>query len=137
MLAAIATLLDVAQKLFGLRGVLSQAKKNRKVEVADFLGGIAQVLEETSASLRGGVYPHGACQQLLVFAQAMEAAIGDLIGAAQASVLSQSLLSVWQIEQLFGQLGSLSSADRETNLAALDQAAGLFRATSAVVRVSP
>jgi hypothetical protein len=61
----IGTLLDVALKLFGLRSDLSQARQARKQQVADFLTSIAKNIEDASASLKQGVYPHGTCQILL------------------------------------------------------------------------
>ena len=133
----IETILKVGEKLFGLRGELSKAKQARKQQVADFLAATAQTIEDASASLKQGLYPHGKCQELLMHSQHMEAAIGDLIGAQQAGDLGRQLKEVWEIELLFGELSCAAPTERERKLSVLDQAAGLFRATAAFVRVSP
>ncbi len=130
-------LFKVGSALFDLRNALSEARQARKKTVADFLSGIAQTIETTSASLRQGIYPHGTCQELLAHADHMMKAIGDLVGETEATDLASQLKEVWQIEQLYGQLQSAAPEDRHRSLDTLDQAAGLFRATAAFVLVSP
>ena len=94
MTTIIDTIFKVGEKLFGLRGELSKAKQARKQQVADFLAATAQTIEEASASLKQGVYPHGKCQELLMHSQHMEAAIGDLVGKQQAGDLGRQLKEV-------------------------------------------
>ena len=137
MSTIIDTILTVGQKLFGLRIELAKARQTRKAAVADFLASIAQSIEEASALLRQGTYPHGKCQELLAHSQHMEAAIGDLIGPSQARDLATQLAEVHEIERLHAELGSNTDSDRQRKLSVLDQAAGDFRATAAFVRVSP
>jgi hypothetical protein len=131
------TLLSVGQKLFGLRIELAKARQARKDAVASFLASIAQCIEEASALLKQGIYPHGKCQEILLHSQHMEAAIGDLIGQSEARALAAQLAEVHEIERLHAELGSDTDPERQRKLSALDQAAGQFRATAAFVRVSP
>ncbi len=133
----IGTLLDAGLKLFGLRGELSKARKDRKREVADFLNAIAKNIADTSASLKQGVYPHGSCQILLSHSQQLVGAIGDLIGETEATALASQLKEVWEIERLYGELSSKTPEEKQRSLHVLDQAAGLFQATADIVRVSP
>jgi hypothetical protein len=120
----IGTLLDVGLKLFGLRGELSKARQARKQQVADFLTSIAKNIEDASASLKQGIYPHGTCQILLSHSQQMVPAIGDLIGIQQATELGNQLHEVWEIERLHGELGSKPPDEKQRSLHVLDQAAG-------------
>ena len=133
----IETLLSVGKALFGLRDSLSGARKARKEKVAEFLGGIALTIETTSGALKQGIYPHGTCQELLSHSDHLVKAIGDLIGEKEATDLAGQLKEVWEIEQLYGQLQSATAPQKIRRLETLDQAAGLFRATAAFVRVSP
>jgi len=133
----VGTLLDVGLKLFGLRGELSKARQARKQQVADFLNSIGKNIEDASTSLKQGIYPHGTCQMLLTHSQQIESSIGDLVGNQQAAELGSQLHEVWQIERLHSELGSQPQEERKRNLQVLDQAAGLFRATAEIVRVSP
>ena len=137
MSTIIDTIVNLGQKLFGLRNELIKAHQARKQIVADFLASIAQSIEEASAELKQGTYPHGKCQELLAHSQHMEAAIGDLIGQAQARELGAQLAEVHEIEQLHYELSTDTDPDRLRKLSVLDQAAGQFRATAAFVRVSP
>ena len=131
------SLFEVGSVLFKLRDSLSTARQGRKQKVAEFIGGIAQIIEVTSAALKQGIYPHGSCQELLAHAEHMVQAVGDLIGEAKAAALADRLKEVWQIEKLYGQLQSAPPEQRDRSLGTLDQAAGLFRATAAYVLVSP
>lgn len=137
MSTIIDTIFSVSQKLFDLRSKLTKARHDRKQTVEDFLSTIAQTIEDTSAQLKQGNYPHGKCQELLVHSQHMEAAIGDLIGESQAKDLGAQLAEVCQIERLHAELGADTDSERHRQLSVLDQAAGQFRATAAFVRVSP
>ena len=136
MMTIIDTILSVGQKLFSLREELSQARQARKQVVAEFLDAIAETIEEASAQLKQGHYPHGKCQELLTHSQHMEAAIGDLIGNAQAAELGAQLAEVYEIERLQAELSGTDDAERLRKLGVLDQAAGQFRATAAFVKVS-
>lgn len=60
----IETIFNVGQQLFGLRNELAKARQARKQTVADFLASIAQSIEDASALLKQGTYPHGKCQEL-------------------------------------------------------------------------
>ena len=133
----IETIFAVGQKLFGLRLELAKARLGRKEAVADFLAAVATSIEEASAELKQDRYPHGKCQELLAHSQHMEAAIGDLIGQAEARNLGLQLAEVHEIERLHAELGASAGPDRQRKLSVLDQAAGQFRATAAFVRVSP
>lgn len=137
MMTIIDTIFTVGQRLLGLRDELAKAKQARKAEVSEFLGEIAVIIEETSASLKQGLYPHGKCQELLTHARNMEAAVGDLIGQEQAGELGRQLKAAWEVERLYGELGGVALDEQQRKLGVLDQAAGFFRATAAFVRVSP
>ena len=132
----IETLLQVGKALFGLKGQLATARGVRKAVVADFLGGIAQSIEEASVLLKDGTYPHGKCQELLAHSGHMVTAIGDLVGEERAKEFGKQLAEVHEIERLHAELGAVD-AERVRKLSVLDQAAGQFRATAAFVRVSP
>lgn len=137
MSTIIETILKVGQVLFGLKGDLAKARDARKQAVADFLAAIAESIEEASALLKQGIYPHGKCQELLAHSQHMKVAIGDLIGEVHAEELGAQLADVHEIERLHAELGSGTDGERQRKLSVLDQAAGQFRATAAFVRVSP
>lgn len=136
MMTIIDTILAVGQKLFSLREELSQARQARKQVVAEFLDAIAETIEDASAQLKQGHYPHGKCQELLTHSEHMAEAIGDLVGNAQAAELGAQLAEVYEIERLHAELGGTDDAERLRKLDVLDQAAGQFRATAAFVKVS-
>lgn len=136
-MSIIEAILVVAEKLFGLRGQLSEARHERKQTVADFLSAIATTLERTSVLLKQRRTPHAQCQELLAHSQNMKAAIGDLVGEQLAQELGAQLAEAHHVRQLQVELFSVGSEEQHARLSILDQAAGQFRATAAFVRVSP
>lgn len=73
---------------------------------------------------------------LLSRSKHMVAAIGDLSGDERRPIANQ-LKEVWEIELFHNELRGKTEDERVRSLYLLDQAAGLFRATAAFVRVSP
>lgn len=109
----IETIFNVGQQLFGLRNELAKARQARKQTVADFLASIAQSIEDASALLKQGTYPHGKCQELFAHSHHMEAEIGDLVGESQARELGAQLAEVYEIERLQAELGTETDSERE------------------------
>jgi hypothetical protein len=128
-------LLKLGQALFGLRKDFQQADIAKRGRAADFLAAIAEAIETTGAQLRESRFPAGACQQLLVFSEAMTEVMGPIIGTAKAADFATQLKAVHQIEHLYGELKELPEPERELRLRKLDETAGLFRATAACLRV--
>jgi len=89
----IATILDVASKLFGLKDLLANARRDRRDRIADYSGELSNTRAAVVAMLRKGEIPHGKCQEMLVYAQTLPATVGDEIGKVQAEecVDSQNL----------------------------------------------
>jgi hypothetical protein len=98
MSAIIDSLLSVGKALFGLRGELAKARKERKEKVADFIDILAQTIDDTAASLRIQQYPGGKCAELFAHSQQLSAAIGDLIGISKADELAVQLQEISEIE---------------------------------------
>ena len=130
------TLFDVARGLFDLRGELRKATRDRKDRVADYFDSLATLVESVAASLRRGEYPHGSCAQLHTLASLMTTTLEGLIGEDEARDYQERLLGIWQIEQLFGDLQSMSPKQAENRLVEIEQAAGYFRAIAMHLRAA-
>lgn len=130
------TLYNVAKDLFGIFTKLDEDRLKRTARVADYFSNLAQTIEDTSAYLKKGVYPHGECAELRFHAEKMVSTIGDLIGNDEAQKYADRVLDVWEIERMHGELISVSDTEKEEQLRVLDEAAGYFRGVSALLRVS-
>ncbi len=132
-------LLEVGKELFGVitrrKEARSEDRSARILRIADYFTDLGRTIEETSESLKHGQYPAGQCQHLLVHAEQMEETIGDLV--PNAKQYADKVKQVWQIEQLYGELSTLSDDDRRAKLRLLDEAAGYFHAIAAHLKVSP
>ena len=135
MLDIAKTIWEVGKGLFGVRGELQKAQRDRRDRLAAYFSELATLIESVSASLRLKQYPHGSCAQLQTLAQLMSETLRGLVGEQQAHDYQVKLLHVREIEMLFGQLQSLPPDKAEAKLAELDAAAGYFRATAAHLRV--
>jgi hypothetical protein len=131
------TLYNAARDLFGIFSQLDEKKIQRKIRIADYFSQLAQTIEDTSAMLKKGVYPHGECAELHYYADRMVDSIGDAIGQTAAQDYQNRVLAVWRIEGIFDELKDIADSRRMEQLKTLDEAAGYFRGIAAHLRVSP
>ena len=129
------TIWEVGKGIFGFRGELQKARRDRRDRLASYFSDLASLIESVSASLRVNQYPHGSCAQLQALAQLMSKTLKGLVDADEARQYQDKLLQVWKIEQLFGQLQGLPKSQVSKRLVEMDEAAGFFRATAAHLRV--
>ena len=129
------TLFGIGKDLFGIFSKLDEKRLQRTVRVAEYFSNLAQIIEDTSAYLKQGNYPHGDCENLRFHATKMKDTIGDLIGEQQAEAYADRVMDVWEIEQMHAELIGVSPQEREDKLKILDEAAGYFRGVAAHLRV--
>ncbi|MFX1521559.1 MAG: hypothetical protein ACFFCD_16750 [Promethearchaeota archaeon] len=130
------TLYKIAKDLFNIFTKLDDARLQRTIRVAEYFSNLAQIIEDTSAYLKKGIYPHGECKLLLSHAENMVEAIGDLIGKNEAQKHANEVMKVWKIENMHGELISVPDSVKAEKLKILDEAAGYFRGVAAHLRVS-
>jgi len=130
------TLYNVAKDLFGIFSKLDEARVQRKIRIADYFSNLAQTIEDTSAMLKKGIYPHGECAELRYHAEKMVDSIGDAIGQSAAQDYQDKVLAVWKIEGMFDELQEVVDTKKMEKLKTLDEAAGYFRGIAAHLRVS-
>lgn len=135
MLEIATTVLDVAKGLLGLAGSFSKTRRDRRDRAATYFSDLAALLEDVSASLKAGQYPHGSCAQLHGLATMMKDTLKGIVPEPDAQAFQDKLLGVWQIEQLFNQLQAMPDSRSREELSKLDEAAGHFRAVAAHLRV--
>lgn len=128
------TIWEVGKGIFGIRGDLQKARRDRRDRLAAYFSDLAGLIESVSASLKIQQYPHGSCAQLHALAQMMQKTLRGLVEPSQAQDYQERLMRVWEIEQLFGQLQDDQKSRK--SLVQLDEAAGFFRATAAHLRVA-
>lgn len=124
---------DIGQDLLGLSGDLKKGKQEQKDRLADLFLNIANVLTDTYDKLMQDIYPGGNCVQLDVFSQELYDKMKPITGEDKAKALADKLASSHKVELLFGQL-STGEIDKK-ELLQLDEAAGFFKATAAMLKV--
>jgi hypothetical protein len=129
MLDIARTLLELGKGLFGLRGELHKARRDRRERLAVYFSELAELIESVSASLRLNRYPHGSCAQLHTLASLMKKTVKGIVTEEEAQACQDRLMRVWEIEQLFADLQGLPEEKAAKKFATLDQAAGYFRAS--------
>ena len=129
------TLFKIGKELFGIFSKLDEKKLQRTIRVAEYFSNLAQIIEDTSAYLKQGNYPHGECENLRIHATKMKETIGDLIGDDEAEKYTKRVMDVWEIERMHGELIGVNDDERAKKLKTLDESAGYFRGVSAHLRV--
>jgi len=130
------TLFKIGKELFSIFSNLEEKRLQRTIRVAEYFSQLAQIIEDTSAYLKQGEYPHGECENLRVHATKMQQTIGDLVGADEAKIYADRVMQVWEIEAMHGELIGVDEAEKNEKLKILDASAGYFRGISAHLRVT-
>jgi hypothetical protein len=133
MLDIVKNILDVVKSLLGLSTELKSAERQNRADMAKLFDDISACLAGTSAEIRAGAVPHGRCGELLTYGQNLPALVEGAIGVQKARELGDQLISAYAVERLAYQLANVP--DRETHLAALEEASGKFRALANLMRV--
>ncbi|MBE9509765.1 MAG: hypothetical protein IMY71_02715 [Bacteroidetes bacterium] len=130
------TIFGVAKDLFGIFSKLDEKRLSRTAKVTDYFSNLAQTIEDTSAYLKKGEYPHGKCEELRFHAENMTKTIGDLIGKNEAEDYEGKVLEVWEIERMHYELSDIDNEkEKHSKLQMLDEAAGYFRGVAAHLRI--
>ncbi len=129
-------LFKVGKDLFDIFSKLDEKRLQRTFRVADYFSNLAQIIEDTSAFLKKGTYPHGECEELRIHAEKMEKTIGDIIGKDEAKQYAQKVMDVWEIEQMHNELIRVDEVEKASRLKTLDEAGGYFRAIASHLRIS-
>ena len=130
------TILRIAKDLFGIFTKLDDNRLQRTARIAEYFSNLAQTIEDTSAYLKKGDYPHGECANLRMHADRMVSTIGDIIGNSEAEQYAARVMEIWEIEKMYGELIGINDKEKEKQLHVLDEAAGYFRGVAAHLRVT-
>ncbi|MFQ5981479.1 MAG: hypothetical protein ACE5OZ_25325 [Candidatus Heimdallarchaeota archaeon] len=133
MIEIITGISSVIIALFGYKEKLSQAKRQRRHDIADYFEEVGKTLAELHAELEARRYPHGKCQEVADLAARMPDALGrDII--TNVEELVKLLKKVHEVEQLFQPLDQLNDSERDTQLAIIAGAVGVINALATSVR---
>lgn len=113
---------------------MRQAAAKKREGAADYFTHLAQVLEDTSASLSIPVYPSGKCAELLVHANGMTKALKGVVDENDLIGLQGRLVSGHSVERLFSQVSGQPPDALLARLSQLNESAGIFRAMAALLR---
>ena len=136
MFDIIKTILEVGKSLFGLRAEFEKISRDRRDRLVQYFSDIATLLEEVSALLRTGEYPHGKCAELGALADLMPQTLAGLLPDEDIQTNKDKLRAAHEVELLYSQLDPLMSEESQKRLVELDEAAGQFRALVAHLRVT-
>ena len=128
-------ILQVAEKLWGLRNELSRVRRDRRDRVADYFTTIGACLRDVAASLRNDVIPHGKCAEMEVYASRLAETVGEAIGNQVAEEQAAMLREAHQVEWLLSELDP-GHPEREMRLAKIERASGIFDALAATIRAA-
>ena|ERR1051325_3662560 len=130
----ITDIVNIARTLFGLKGDLEKARRDRRDRIADYFDAISRTVAEVAASLRQREVPHGKCAEMRTYADQLVETVGDEIGQQKAEPLAEQLKDAHEVELLLSEV--YGATDAEEKLAQLEEASGLFKATATSIRAA-
>jgi len=128
-------ILSVANSLWNLRDQLNRARRDRRDRIAEYFASLSDCLGAVASSLREGDIPHGRCAEMEVYASKLPDTIGDVVGREEAADQARALAEAHNVEWLVADLGP-DEPERETRLADIERAAGIFTALATTMRAS-
>lgn len=133
ILSGILCFLEIADLAFKVKEKFTS--KPDKEKYAVFLHLVGELLLDVSNHLEEGRYPHDKCQEMWHYLQELRSAMKSVLTDEQASHLVSQITEAHRVEQLFGQMGTLSMEEKGEQLQAIRSAAGSFIAVSNLLRV--
>lgn len=136
MLDIFKTILDVAKSLLGISDQLRNAEGERRKDMAHLFEQISNCLVAVSTEIRTGGIPHGRCQELQQYAEALPTLLKKDLGESRAQELGDTLFSAYNVESVAMNLQKVADdQEKEPYLAQIEEASGKFRALANLVRI--
>jgi hypothetical protein len=124
-------ILSAIKTLFGLKDSLAKADSSRRGAMAEKFEKVAACLEAAATEIRAGQYPAGRCAEMLTYAVELPPLVAaDLNNKAKAQEIGDALKDAYAVEKIFAYR---DQPQGKTDLAKLDEAAGLLRALATLV----
>ena len=118
-----------AKKIFNLKKKLSEADRQKRNDIANYLDTVSGLLQEIHDSLKIDIVPHGKCKEFEHYAKKMPKVITKQI-VEDVQKLSDMLLEADKV--LWEELNVAEDKARE--LRKMDEAAGWLRGTANTIR---
>lgn len=125
-------ILSVAKALWGYKDLFDKAKREKRDRIANYFEQISRCLAETSTMLKDNQYPHGACGEMLGYADMLPETVGGIISKEKAQDLANQLHSMHELEKLYSQLHD--APDKDEQLGRLLEASGILQALANSLR---
>lgn len=109
--------------------------KPDKEKYAIFLHLVGELLLDVSNHLEEGRYPHDKCQEMWHYLQELNGVMKVVLTAEQSDHLVAQITEAHRVEQLFGQMSTLSMEEKVEQLQAIRSAVGSFIAVSNLLRI--
>jgi hypothetical protein len=132
MISIIKDIIDVAQALFGFKGALAEADKQKRDEMADYFQAISVCLAGTFESLSQDEIPHGRCAELGAYADSLSKVLDGFVDGARADELSEMLARSHSVEELWSEFNE--NPDKKSQVSTIAEASGIFLALANTVR---
>jgi len=129
MLESISLIVSVASGILNAVQSATALKGTRRANVSVFLGEIADTLDIVVNKFKAGEIPHGACQEMLMYAQNLSVLDG-ILPVDTIMDYTNKLMYAHNVEMLYATISNDS-----TQLIELEKAAGTFRAASNLMKI--
>lgn len=133
MIDLIKNILDVAKALLGMSDQFRAIEQKRRADLATLFENISACLATVSSEIRIGNIPHGKCEELITYSEALPELISKELGETKANELGDTLRSAYDVERMAMELREIS--EKEPHLKYIEEASGKFRALANIVRV--
>lgn len=131
ILATITALLSIVDQVLSFKSRLTDSE--RKSDLSCWLMDISVLMQGIAQDFKKEIYPHAKCGQLAYFLDNVRHVLEPSLEEAEVNYLADLIMQAHQVERLFGELNLAPTAQRDLNLAKLEEISGVFFAASKTV----
>lgn len=130
MLETISLIVSVASGLLSGVQSIKDMRGVKRATASIFLGKIAFTIDEVVEKFKKGEVPHGACEQMKMFALNLPSALEGIIPIEDLIDYTNKLYYAYEIEMLYKEV-----MDDQSKLVELEKASGMFHAAAELVKL--
>lgn len=125
----------IAEKVFSLREKLFNSREDETAKLASWFQSTGDLLSSVAKGLRLDVYPYEKCAQLKYTLDQMSTVLESYLDDREIGEFYSLIESAYRVEQLFGEMRTLTENEREQNIRAIEDAVGKFYAAANFIKL--
>lgn len=133
-LTVFTAIVAVVSEIISIANVFKRADEAKREKIAAWMQGLGELIQDVADKIELNDYPHNTCAQMEIMVERFPKVVGGILDKDTIDSLAEQLRSCCKVEQLFGELSTLSKKERDNNIVILLNASGKLRGWSSIIK---